>query len=138
MGGGLIQGIPPFAQFLPQSRGWAYTTRWANTRYFTVLTYGHRFPVQYRPSTTPHHRTLFWAALVILDQLVPCCFSSALDTKKKKKSQLRIVPFGVIVVAEPGLRCGNEDSHGNENKKSQENIFSVEKKSTSILFFYEN
>ena len=36
VGGGLIQGIPPFAQFLSQSRGWAYTTRWANTRYFTV------------------------------------------------------------------------------------------------------
>ena len=34
-------------------------------------------PVEYRPSTTPRHRTLFWAALVILDQLVPCCFSSA-------------------------------------------------------------
>ena len=32
VGGGLIQGIPPFAQFLPQSRGWAYTMRWANTR----------------------------------------------------------------------------------------------------------
>ena len=25
----------------------------------------------------PRHRTLFWAALVIPDQLVPCCFSSA-------------------------------------------------------------
>ena len=33
--------------------------------------------MEHRPSTTPHHRTLFWAALVILDQLVPCCFSSA-------------------------------------------------------------
>ena len=32
VGGGLILGIPPFVQFLPQSRGWAYTTRWANTR----------------------------------------------------------------------------------------------------------
>ena len=29
------------------------------------------------PSPLPHHRTLFWAALVIPDQLVPCCFSSA-------------------------------------------------------------
>ena len=28
-------------------------------------------------SRSPHHRTLFWAALVIPDQLVPCCFSSA-------------------------------------------------------------
>ena len=33
-------------------------------------------PVEHRPSTTPRHRTLFWAALVIPDQLVPCCFSS--------------------------------------------------------------
>ena len=34
-------------------------------------------PVEHWPSTTPRHRTLFWAALVIPDQLVPCCFSSA-------------------------------------------------------------
>ena len=34
-------------------------------------------PVEHRPSTTPRHRTLFLAALVIPDQLVPCCFSSA-------------------------------------------------------------
>ena len=34
-------------------------------------------PVRHRPSTTPRHRTLFWAALVIPVQLVPCCFSSA-------------------------------------------------------------
>ena len=33
--------------------------------------------VGHRPSTTPRHRTLSWAALVIPDQLVPCCFSSA-------------------------------------------------------------
>ena len=36
-------------------------------------------PVEHRPSTTPHHRTLFWAALVIPVQLVPCCFSSAVS-----------------------------------------------------------
>ena len=34
-------------------------------------------PVEHRLSTTPRHRTLFWAALVIPDQLVPCCFRSA-------------------------------------------------------------
>ena len=34
-------------------------------------------PVEHRPSTTPRHRTLFWVALVIPDQLVPYCFSSA-------------------------------------------------------------
>ena len=33
--------------------------------------------MEHRPSTTPHHRTLFWAVLAIPDQLVPCCFSSA-------------------------------------------------------------
>ena len=44
----------------------------------TLLTYlCPSLPVEHRPSTTPRHRTLFWAALVILDQLVPCCFSSA-------------------------------------------------------------
>ena len=34
-------------------------------------------PVEHRPLTTLRHRTLFWAALVSPDQLVPCCFSSA-------------------------------------------------------------
>ena len=32
--------------------------------------------MEHRPSATPRHRTLFWAVLVIPDQLVPCCFSS--------------------------------------------------------------
>ena len=30
-------------------------------------------------------------------------------------------------VAEPGIRRGNKDSRGNENRKSRKNIFSVEK-----------
>ena len=34
-------------------------------------------PVEHRPSTTPRHRTLFWAVLAIPDQLAHCCFSSA-------------------------------------------------------------
>ena len=34
-------------------------------------------PVEHRPSTTPRHRTLFWAVLAIPDRLVPSCFSSA-------------------------------------------------------------
>ena len=34
-------------------------------------------PVEHRPSTTPGHRSLFWAALAIPVQLVPYCFSSA-------------------------------------------------------------
>ena len=41
------------------------------------LTYACRVPVEHRPSTTPRNRILFCAALAILDQLVPCCFSSA-------------------------------------------------------------
>ena len=32
-------------------------------------------PEEHRPSTTPRHRTLFWSALAIPDQLVTCCFS---------------------------------------------------------------
>ena len=34
-------------------------------------------PVEHRPSAILRNRTLFWAALVIPDQLVPCCFISA-------------------------------------------------------------
>ena len=46
--------------------------------FFVVVTYlWPSLPVEHRPSTTPRHHTLFWAALVIPDQLVPCCFSSA-------------------------------------------------------------
>ena len=37
--------------------------------------------------------------------------------------------------SEPGIRRGNEDSRENENRKSRENIFSVDKKSRSIPFF---
>ena len=33
--------------------------------------------MEHRPSAIPRHRTLFWAALAIPDQLVPCCFTSA-------------------------------------------------------------
>ena len=51
----------------------AQTAVW--TRLITYLCPS--LPVEHRPSTTPHHLTMLWAALVILDQLVPCCFSSA-------------------------------------------------------------
>ena len=40
--------------------------------------------------------------------------------------------------AEPGIRRGNEDSHGNENRKSWKNMFSVEKNQQAYFFFYEN
>ena len=36
---------------------------------------------------------------------------------------------------EPGIRRENEDSRGYENRKPRKNIFYMEKKSTSILFF---
>ena len=36
---------------------------------------------------------------------------------------------------EPGIHHGNKDSRGNENQKLLKNVFSVDKKSTSILFF---
>ena len=45
--------------------------------FFTVTYLRPSLPVEHRPSMTPRHRTLFWAALVIPLQLVPCCFSSA-------------------------------------------------------------
>ena len=34
---------------------------------------------------------------------------------------------GVSPLSEPGIRRGNEDSRGNENRKLREKIFSVEK-----------
>ena len=41
----------------------------------------------------------------------------------------------LLAFAEPGICCVNEDSRRNENQKSWNKIFSVGKKSTSILFF---
>ena len=46
-------------------------------KFLTLIYFCPSLPVQHRPSTTPRHRTLFWAALAIPGQLVPCCFSSA-------------------------------------------------------------
>ena len=42
-----------------------------------LLTYAHRSQWSIGHQRPPRHRTLFWAALVIPDQLVPCCFRSA-------------------------------------------------------------
>ena len=36
--------------------------------------------MEHRPSTIPRHHTLFWAALAIPDQLVPCWFSSTSES----------------------------------------------------------
>ena len=42
---------------------------------FTMVTYlCPSLPVEHRPPTTPRHRILFWAALAIPAQSVPCCF----------------------------------------------------------------
>ena len=58
---------------LPSLTAWVeFTLVWVLLTYLCPS-----LPVEHRPSTTPRHRTLFWAALVIADQLVPCCFSSA-------------------------------------------------------------
>ena len=54
VGGGLIQGIPTLVQFLPKSRGWPYTTRWAYTPYFTGK--APYFPQVYVP---PMHKCEF-------------------------------------------------------------------------------
>ena len=51
-------------------------TTWPLTQY--LLNYAHRSRWSIgHLRTTPRQRTLFWAALVNPDQLVPCCFSSA-------------------------------------------------------------
>ena len=46
-----------------------------------LLSYVHRSQWSIGHQRPPRHRTLFWAALVIPDQLVPCCFSSALVSR---------------------------------------------------------
>ena len=68
----------------------------------TILTYlCPSLPVEHRPSTTPRHRTLFWAALVIPDQLVPCCFSSASVSRLQllRGRPLFLFPYGFQVRA---------------------------------------
>ena len=42
----------------------------------------------------------------------------------------------MCVVSEPGIRCGSEDSRGNENRKSRKKIFSVEKPNQQAYFFF--
>ena len=61
-------------------------------------------PVEHRPSTTPRHRTLFWAALVIPDQLVPCCFSSA-SVSPPTVARPASLPLPLRVPGQ-GLACG--------------------------------
>ena len=58
-------------------------------------------PVEHRPPTTPSHRILFWAALVIPDQLAPCCFSSASVSRLQllRGRPLFLFPYGFQVRA---------------------------------------
>ena len=57
--------------------------------------------MEHRPSTPPRHHTLFWTALVIPDQLVPCCFSSASvsDLQLLQGQPLFLFPCGFQVRA---------------------------------------
>ena len=70
-------------------------------------------PVKHRPSTAPCHRTLFWAALVVPDQLIPCCFSVSPLTVARPASlslslwvpgQGKSIYRGVICVIFVGIR----------------------------------
>ena len=68
----------------------------------SVLTYlCPSLPVEHRPSTTPRHRTLFWAALVIPDQLVPCriSFASVSRLQQLRGRPLFLFPCGFQVRA---------------------------------------
>ena len=58
-------------------------------------------PVEHRPPTTPRHHILCRAALVILDQLVPCCFSSASVSRLQllRGQPLFLLPCGFQVRA---------------------------------------
>ena len=61
--------------------------------------------MEHRPSTTPCHRTLFWAALAIPVQLVPCCFSSAFSVAPPTVARPDSLPLPLRVPGQ-GLACG--------------------------------
>ena len=69
-----------------QCSGYVACTVYSNVQgMLLILTYAHcsqwsirhQRPPPLPPPPHPRHRTVFWAAVVIPDQLVPCCFSSA-------------------------------------------------------------
>ena len=62
--------------------------------------------MEHRPSTTPRHRTLFWAALVIPDQLVPCCFSSTSVSRLQLLRGRPLFLFPCGFHPGQGLACG--------------------------------
>ena len=47
---------------------------------------------------------------------------------------MTILIVSVVYIPEPGIHHGNEDSRGNENRKSGENILSVEKNRQANFF----
>ena len=57
--------------------------------------------MEHRPSTTPRHRNLFWAALAIPVQLVPCCFSSAsVSVELYAEQKMRFININLYVLTE--------------------------------------
>ena len=69
-----------------------------------VLTYlCPSLPVEHRPSTTPRQHTLFWAALAIPDQLVPCCFCFSVSPPTVTRPASLPLP---LRVPGQGLACG--------------------------------
>ena len=54
---------------------------------------------------THHHCTLFWAALVISDQLIPCCFSSASVSRLQLLQGQPLFSLPLWVPCQ-GLACG--------------------------------
>ena len=47
------------------------------------------------------------------------------------------ISLAVLPHTEPGIRRGNEDSRGNENRKSRKKIFSVEKNQVYFFFLWK-
>ena len=70
-----------------------------------VLTYAHRSQWSIGHQWPPRHRTLFWAALVIPDELVLCCFSSASVSRLSTVANLASLPLPLRVPGQ-GLACG--------------------------------
>ena len=62
-------------------------------------------PVEHRPSTTPRRRTLFWAALVIPDQLVLLLFQLCFSVSPPTVARPASLPLPLRVPGQ-GLACG--------------------------------
>ena len=61
--------------------------------------------MEHRPSTTHRHRTLFWAALVIPDQLVPLLFQLCFSVSPPAVARPASLPLPLRVPGQ-GLACG--------------------------------